>query len=81
MTTETPEDMRTILIGLPCPICPDNVSDEQLRQLCKDIDTELESRFGTSDTKSSDRADEAWWEALEYLAINEYNMQYYEDTK
>lgn len=81
MTTETPETMRAILMSLPCPICPNNVSDEQLIQLCKDIDTELESRFGTSDTKSSDRIDEAWWEALEYLAINEYNMQYYEDMQ
>lgn len=77
----TPQEIRETLEGLPCPICTKGATDEQLEQLNKDIDVELYSRFGTSDTTASDKVAIAWWSALESFAIEEYGMMYYEDIE
>lgn len=77
----TAKEIRETLEGLPCPICTKGVTDEQLEQLNKDINAELCSRFGTSDTTSSDKVAIAWWSSLESLAIEEYGMMYYEDIE
>ena len=81
MTTETPAEIREILKGLPCPSCPDNCTDAQLKQLARDIDDSLFGRFGTCDRKENDKIEVAWWEELEYLAVYMYNMPYYGDLE
>ena len=83
-TEESPAEIRMILESLPSPISSDNVTNDQMVSLIKDIDSELYQRFGTTDLDSmnnyeKDKLDEAWWDILEHLAISEYGMKYYED--
>lgn len=78
MSTDWTE-LRAVLDSLPCPICSDGCSDEELKKLAADIDHTLTARFGTADTGGNDKISQAWWEVLEDLALTSYNMKYYEE--
>jgi hypothetical protein len=75
------EDIREILEGLPRPICTAGFSDAGLYQLQLTVLTELNSRFCTLDAEKAPKLEDAWWAALEWQAVVNYGMSYYEDIE
>lgn len=63
------EIYRSELLGLTCPIDSTMLSDKQMQEF---VDT-LEAHTSFKNDP------EGWWRTMENLAINIYNMRYYED--
>ena len=75
------EDVRHQLEGLPFPINTEPISDAQLFELVKDVDSVVVVDFygGNTDSTDADDLEITWWALLEDCALNKYRMKYYED--
>ena len=67
------EISRELLEGLPCPICTDGVTDEQMQELADSVEAEVRDRY----PEIADKMFELWKKGDE-MSYEELELLYYE---